>query len=234
MNKTLFIAHRGGGAGVFENKRETIKQSLTKDGVIAIHHDRGVYINVKRVWIDSLLYSEIKHLGISTLYEVMQLANKYQKIINIDIKDESCTTALVDFLKRNKFQNKLYIDCFSLETLFLIEEAYPNGIYSLTHNPKDTYDFTRRFVVKILLLLTSIFFSRAIVYILRKKFQKVAVDGITIYSRFATKNFVKDLKTFGFLVFVYGVTKKSQIDQFTAWEVDGIKTERIDLFQKTS
>lgn len=245
MKKTLFIAHRGGGKGVFENRLETIKKSLedtvidgvevdirlTKDKVLVVHHDRGVYMSGKRVWVDSLHYEQIKHLGIPTLYEVAKLAEKHKKILNIDIKDELAAPALALYLKENRFNGPLYIDCFHLETLLDLEAEYPDGVYSLTHNPKDTFDFSRRFVVRILLLLTAIFFSRVIIYLLKKKFRKVSVDGITVHSQFAHKNFIKDLQTFGFNVFVYGVTTHAQLQQFVQWQVDGIKTEHTEIFK---
>ncbi len=245
MEKTLFIAHRGGGKGVFENKLETIKKSLedpsidgvevdirlTKDKVLVVHHDRGVYMSGKRVWIDSLNYEHIRHLGVPTLYEVAKLAEKHKKTLNIDIKDERCAPSLALYLKENRFLGALYVDCFHLDTLLDLEADYPEGIYSLTHNPKDTFDFSRRFVVRIFLLLTAIFFSRVIIYLLKKKFRKVSVDGITIHYQFANKNFIKDLKTFGFKVFVYGVTTKSQLTQFVQWQVDGIKTEHTEIFK---
>jgi glycerophosphoryl diester phosphodiesterase len=79
MRKIIFFAHRGGGEGVFENRLETIKSTLekdyidaieidvrvTKDEILVIHHDRGVYVNGRKIWIDELDYQKIKSAALN-------------------------------------------------------------------------------------------------------------------------------------------------------------------------
>ena len=246
MKDVILVAHRAGGLGVFENRLETIKNTLkkkyvdavevdvrlTKDGVLVIHHDRGVYINGKRIWIDKLEYSTIKHLGIPTFDEVIKLFLKSDKILNIDVKDEWCIIPLKEIFTKNKFYKKFYLDCFDFDVLLKLQEKLPNGEYFLSLNPKDSFDFNRRFVVRILLLLATLFFSQLIVYFLRKKIMKIKIDGISIYYKFAKKGFIKDLKAFGFKVFVWGTDREFEMEYFLRSGVDGIKTRNISYFEK--
>lgn len=248
MNKVVVVAHRGGGKGVFENRIETIKSTLqkkhidavevdlrlTKDNVLVIQHDRGVYINGGRVWIDHTDYAVIKHLGVPTLEEVVDLCNSASKSLNIDIKDERCIPALKTFLSTHTLKQPYYLDCFDIKVLLELQETFTGGEYFLSLNPKDSYDFSRRFVTRILLLLTAIFFSQFIVYFLRKKIKKVKIDGISIYYKFASKDFIRDLKAFGFKVFIWGTDREFEIQKFYNEPVDGIKTRNLTFFETLS
>ena len=244
MKNILFFAHRGGGHGIYENRLATIKKTLqnprvdavevdirlTKDGVLVVHHDRGVYINGKRFWIDKLKYNEIKHFDIPTFVEVLRLFKGSGKAINIDIKDERCANSLAVIIKRNNFKVPMYIDCFNLETLLELQEYIPEAVYCLSHNPKDSFDFNRRFVFRILTLLITIFFTQFVVYFLKKKFRRVTIDGISVHAKFATVGFVNDLKAFGFKIFVYGVDSKQEFYRTSKLNIDGIKTEQPSVF----
>lgn len=248
MKKVLLIAHRAGGMGVAENKLETLKATLkkryidavevdirvTKDNVLVIHHDRGIYMSGKRVWIDKIEYAKIKHLGVSTFDEVMPLFIHSDVILNIDVKDERCILPLKQAFIKYKFKKKFYLDCFDLNVLLNLQEELPTGEYFLSLTPKDSFDFNRRFVVRILILLSTLFFSQLIVYFLRKKIKKIKIDGISIYYKFAKKSFISDLKAFGFKVFVWGTDREFDIEYFLKSGVDGIKTRNIAYFEKLS
>lgn len=244
MKKILRIAHKGGGYGVGENRMASIKKSalnpkidaieidlrLTKDGLLVAHHDRGVYINGKRIWIDRLKYEEIKHFDVPLFGEVMKICESHGKILNIDIKDERCVLPLSNFFKKNKNTTSLLIDCFSLDILLELQEDIPEATYSLSHNPKDSFDFSRRFVFRVFTLLLTIFFTQLIVYFLKKKFRKVNIDGISVHSKFATESFIADLQAFGFKVYVYGVETKAEFARLSRMNVDGIKTQNVAIF----
>lgn len=246
MKKVLFIAHRGGGTGIHENRIETIRRALkdsyvdaveidirkTADDILVLHHDRGVYINGKRIWIDGVKFAQIKHLGIPTFEEIFKLFQKSDKILNIDLKDEDSITLLAGFLKNKQIRKKIFFDCFDLTVLMRLQEEIPDGEYNLSFNPKDSFDFQRRFIVRILTLLASIFFSQIIIYILKKRAQKIKLDGISIYYRFAKKRFVKDLKSFGFKVYVWGSDNESDLKKIMRADIDGIKTREIRFFRK--
>ncbi|MFQ5452533.1 MAG: glycerophosphodiester phosphodiesterase, partial [Candidatus Paceibacterota bacterium] len=185
----ICIAHRGGGEGVFENRRETIKKTLqnklidaieidlrcTKDGVLVAHHDRGVYINGDRVWIDKVEFASMKHLGIPRFEEILLLTEASGKILNIDVKDENCIDPLVQFFKKKPSKQKIYFDCFNLDVLLRLEEELDNGEYYLSLTLKDSRDLNRRFFVRMIALLGSIFFSRIILFLLRRRVKEVKV-----------------------------------------------------------
>jgi glycerophosphoryl diester phosphodiesterase len=246
MRKIIFFAHRGGGEGVFENRLETIKSTLekdyidaieidvrvTKDEILVIHHDRGVYVNGRKIWIDELDYQKIKHLGIPTLEEVVSLFAESKKALNIDIKDERCLMQLKRFFRRREVKFPIYFDCFDLDLLLELQSELTIGEYSLSLTPRDSHDFSTRFVVRILLLLVSIVFSQFIVYFLRRKVRKIKIDGISIHHKFATSGFIRDLKAFGFKVFVWGVENEKEFSTFLTNDIDGIKTDKISLLQR--
>lgn len=246
MKKVMFIAHRAGGRGIHENRIETIKNAIknknvdaieidirkTKDNILVIHHDRGAYINGKRLWIDKVKYKQIKHLGIPTFDEAFELTQKNNKILNIDVKDEACIIPLRNFFKNKKPKVKIFFDCYNLNVLLRLQEEIPFGEYNLSLNPKDSFDFSRRFIIRVLAILTSIFFSQVIIYILKKRARKMKLNGVSIFYRFARKGFIKDLKTFGFKVYVWGSDRESDIRKVMNLDIDGIKTRDIKIFDK--
>jgi len=246
MKKILVIAHRAGGIGLSENRVTTIKKTLsnnyidgieidlrlTKDNILVVHHDRGVYINGSRIWIDKIEYSKIKHLGLPTFAEVLDLFKDSKKIINIDVKEERCIDPMIEVMKRGYLNHTFYIDCFDIDVLLKLQQQIPKGEYFLSLNPKDTFDFNRRFFLRVLMLLTALLFSQLIVYFLRKKVQKVKINGISIYHKFATKSFIRDLKAFNFKVFVWGTDRELEIQKFILSDVDGIKTSNTSYFKE--
>lgn len=239
--KTLFIAHRGGGEGVRENRIESIKANLerdyidgieidvraTQDDVLIVHHDRGVYINGKRVWTENVTYDDIKYLGIPTLGEVIDLVAPTNKILNVDIKDENCIEPLKTLLKTKSLKKRLYFDCFDVNLLLRLQEDLPDGQYFYSLAPKDSRDFTRRFVVRIFLLTIAIFLSQLIVYFLRKRIKRIKIAGIIIHYKFATKSFIADLKSFGYKVAVWGTDDYKDLKKFFDAGVDAIKTKNL-------
>ena len=248
MKKTLFIAHRCGGFNVGENRLETIRDILdkkyvdaveadlrkTKDNVLVLHHDRGVYINGQRQWIDKLQYKDIQFLGIPTLEEVVNLIDGSSKILDIDIKDENVGSELIKFFKKKNYKKKIFFSCFNLGVLLDLQEEIPTGEFFLTLQPKDSYDFSRRFVVKVVLLMTAVFFNKLIIYFLKKRVRRSNIDGVSIAQQFAKKSFIDDLKSFGFKVFVWGTDKEKDIRNLVYSEVDGIKSRNIKIFERLS
>lgn len=246
MKGVVCVAHRGGGKGIYENRLETIRKTLrkeyvdaievdvrlTKDNILVVHHDRGVYINGKRRWVDKIHYSKIKHLGVPTFEEVFQLVGRSDKILDIDVKDESAVPQLKDFFKRNGFKKKLLFSCHDLDALLDLQVNLPNGEYYLTLHPKDSRDFTRRFPVRVVLLLMAIFFNQLIIYLLKKKLKRVKLDGVSVPYQFAKKGFIKDLKDFGFKVITWGTDDEPSIRRCLAAGVDGIKTRDVRVLKK--
>lgn len=243
MKRILYIAHRAGGQGVLENRISTIRESLanknvdaieidvrqTADHILVVQHDRGVYTNGRRIWIDKVQFEQIKHFDVPTLEEVFRFLGDSDKTLNIDIKDERCASYFIAFLKKHRPKNALLIDCFNIDALLQIQEEFPDSTYCLSQNPKDSFDFSRRFVFRIVTLLVTIFFTQLVIYFLKKKFRKVQIDGISIHAKFATRSFIRDLKAFGFKVFVYGVETRRELKRLSGEDVDGIKIENLSL-----
>lgn len=248
MKKILFIAHRGGGEGILENRIETIKKVLknnlidaievdirqTKDKVLVLSHSRGIDINGKKVWIDKIYYNEIKHLGIPTLEEVLVLFKKSNKILNLDIKDKNSTKQIIKVIKKNNYRKKIYFDSPNLETLFEIQEELPNGEYFLSSSSEDSRDFAEKRVVRMIALTLSTLLSRFIIFLLKKKLRKVKLNGVSLFYRWVNKKFVDDLHEFGFKVFVWGTDNERIIRRLLKMGVEGIKTRKIEIFPKLS
>lgn len=246
MKKPLFIAHRAGGMGLYENKIETIKKTLkndlvdiievdvrkTKDKVLVLCHSRGININGKKFWIDKVLYNEIKHLGIPTLEEILVLFKSSKKILNLDIKEKNIIGDITKLLKKNNYFKKIYFDSHDLETLFELQEEMPNGEYFLSSNLEDSRDFSEKRFVRIILIFLSILLSRLAIFILKRKIKKIKLDGVSLFYRFANKDFIDDLKDFGFKVFIWGTDKEMDICRLLTFNIDGIKTQNLKILQK--
>lgn len=246
MKKILYIAHRGGGSGVFENKIETIKNTLknelidalevdirkTKDDIIVLSHDRGVKLNGKNIWIDEVNYSQIKHLGIAALEEILPLFKNSNKILDLDIKDKNTVSCIVKTLKKNNYSKKIFFSSFDLSTLFQIQEEFSNGQYFLSSSIKDSRDFFQKRIFRIIMVFCLILLSRVAIFILKKRFKKIKLDGISLFYRFAAEDFISDLKAFGFKVFIWGTDKEKEIKKMLGRNIDGIKTKDVKIFNK--
>lgn len=125
----ICIAHRGGGSGVHENKIETIKRSLsddvidaievdvrkTKDNILVLSHDRGVKTHGHTVWIDNVTFSDIKHLGVVSLAEVLPFFKASKKILDIDIKDKRCVSEIIRLFKKHRYFKRVYFSSYDLK-----------------------------------------------------------------------------------------------------------------------
>jgi glycerophosphoryl diester phosphodiesterase len=237
MNKPLFIAHRGGGTGVGENKIETIKRTLksdlidvievdvrkTKDNILVLSHNRGIDIGERRFWIDKVSYHEIRHLGIPTLEEILVLFKTSHKILNLDLKEKNIVGDIIKLLKKNNYIRKIYFDSHDLETLFEVQEEVPNGEFFLSSNIQDSRDFNERRIIKIIAIFLSVLLSRLAIFILKKRLRKIKLDGVSLFYRWANRDFVEDLHTFGFKVFVWGTDSEKVIRELLNINVDGVK-----------
>lgn len=244
-NHIIRIAHRGGGSGVHENKIKTIQRSLdnevidavevdvrkTKDNVLVLSHDRGVRTHGHIVWIDEVDFSQIKNLGIATLDEVLPLFKNNSKLLDVDIKEKESVHEIIRLFKKHSYFKRVYFSSFDMATLFEIQEEIPYGQYFLSSSMRDSQDFYRRRIIRVFLVFVSILFSRLAIMILKKKFRKIKLDGISLFYRFATKEFVSDLKAFGFKVFIWGTDKEKELKKITAISIDGIKTKNTGLFK---
>lgn len=246
MGRFLVIAHRGGKGGIFENRIETIKKVLnnnsvdgvevdvrkTRDNVLVLAHNRSVDINGKKFWIDKLPYRKIKHLGIPTLEEVLILFEKSNKILNIDIKQKDIAEDLAKLIKKSKYSKKIYFDSPDIETLFELQEKIPNGEYFLTSGLEDSRDFNQKRFLRIILIFLSILLSRLAIFILKRKIRRVRLNGISLFYRFTSQDFIADLKDFGFKVFIWGTDRESDIRRLIRFGVDGVKTKNLKIFKK--
>lgn len=246
MSNILRIAHRGGGSGMYENKIETIKNSLrddavdaieidvrvTRDHVLVVSHDRGMRANGQKVWIDQVHFSDIVHLGVVSLEELLPVFLKSTKALDIDIKDKKCVGPLIHLFKKYPVSTRVYFSSFDLATLFAIQEEIPHGQFFLSSSIKDSRDFCRRRIIRIFLVLCSILFSRLAIMLLKKRYRKIKLDGISLFYRFTSRAFVRDLKAFGFRVFVWGSDKEKDLAKMITLPIDGIKTKRVALLRK--
>ncbi len=246
VTKTLMIAHRGGANGVLENRIDAINKSLdipeidgveidlrqTKDKILVAHHDRGVYLNGHRVWIDELSYNEIKHLDIPKFEQIFASVVNSGKILNIDLKEESVVESLGEFLSNKKYNGNLYFDCYDLNVLLTLEEKLVGGNYCLSLTFKDSRDLSRHFFARMLWIFTTVFLSRAATFLLKRRVKKIKVDGISVHYRFAGPQFVRHLKNLGLKVFVYGTDEVATIKKIITYGVDGIKIEDTTILNQ--
>lgn len=244
--KPLFIAHRGGGKGVYENRLETIKKTLrydfvdgievdvrkTFDNILVLSHNRGVEIKGKKFWIDEVYYKEIKYLGIPTLEEVIDLFKNSKKILNLDIKEKNIVPYLIHLLKKKNYFKKIYFDSPNLEVLFEIQEKIPNGEYFFSSSSEDSRDFAQKRIIRIIFLLLSVLLSRFVIFLLKKRLKKVKLDGVSLFYRWADRKFVDDLHAFGFKVFVWGTEEEKRIKKLLKAGIDGIKVRNLKVFEK--
>jgi len=253
MKKVLLIAHRGGEMGIYENKIETIKKTLkndlvdvvevdvrkTKDNILVLSHNRGIDINGKRFWIDEVSYDKIKHLGIPTLEEILPLFVNSDKILNIDLKQSNLNGELTHLLTKYQIK-RLFFDSYDINALLDLQSEFKFGEYFLSSSIKDTRDFSRNRILRIVSIFLSILLARLVIFILKKRITKAKINGLSLHYLFVNKSFLKDLKDFGFKIFVWfdfrflklGAETEKKIKELINMGVDGIKIIEVEKFKK--
>ena len=113
----LIIAHRGASAYEKEN---TLKAFLlagkmgadvvemdvrqTKDGVLILHHDRGIKKGRKRFWVDKIDYSKLKEIASGEVERLEEALQKSKVIFYLDIKQEGMEENISKLLKKYKIK----------------------------------------------------------------------------------------------------------------------------------
>ncbi len=220
----LKIGHRGSGAYETENTLESFRHALdlganaieldvrkSKDGTLVITHDD----NLKRVfrldlYVNTATLDELKKSTgdrIPTLDEALRFMGKRPEKILVELKETGCEKEALISIKKENLMDRVIIVSFHEEALRAVRDADPvieTGLIYARH--KNPINTALGLKAQYLLPL----------------------------YRFTHRKNIEDAHKRGLGVIVWTINKKEEIKDYIARGVDGIASDRADLFSELS
>jgi len=224
MKMFLKVGHRGAKAYEIENTLESFQKAIelgvnaveldvrkSKDGKLVISHDdtlKKVY--GKDVRISEATLKELKQITedkIVTLKEALEfIGNKVEKIL-VELKEVGYEKKALDIVKKVKLKDRVIIISFHEEALSKIrklDNKITTGLIYAKH--KDPVDAALNLDVQYL---------------------------VPLYRFTHTKN-IEDAHKKNLRVIVWTINTKKEIKEYIAKGVDGIASDKPDLFENIS
>jgi len=165
---------------------------------------------------------------IPTLEEVVDLL-KGRVLMNVDLKAEGCEATLLEMLRRKGVMQDVLISSLTPGSLRRIKELEPEVKTGLSY-PEDRHDLSSRPVldplIQILLRLTR----AALPYRIRGMMDRAGVDAVMLNTEVLSPAVVERVRATGRRVFVWTVDDPQTMRRLHALGVDGITSNRPDLF----
>lgn len=218
----LKIGHRGSGAYETENTLESFRHALelganaieldvrkTKDGVLVVIHDD----NLKKVFglelpVNTATREELKKATgerIPTLDEALRFMGKRPEKILVELKETGCEQEALVSIKKEQLMDRVIIVSFHEEALHAVREADPaieTGLIYAGHKNP-----------------------------IRTALELKAQYLLPLY-RFTHRKNIEDAHKRGLRVIVWTINTKEEIKDYIARGVDGIASDRADLFRE--
>lgn len=225
MKKIMIVAHRGASAYEPENTILSFKTALkfkpfaiecdvreTKDKKLVIIHDSKVDRTTNgKGFVKEFTFKEIRKLDagkgekIPSLQEVLDfIKNKKQSVI-VEIKEPDTEKKIVSLIKKNKLENKTIIVSFYSEAIKKVKKI---------SNIKTGFIFSRICSLKNI-------FEIAI---------KVKADFLLPRYHLISKQLIEKAHEQGFRVITWTVDDKKLASKLISLGVDGVATNKPDLF----
>lgn len=221
------MVHRGGGHEVFENTKESITYSMSKnytaieidtmelkDGEVILVHDKTLSrIANQNIKVKDLTLEEIKAIEMIggyefiTLDEALDLVLEDDIIVNIEIKyhgDESDNyiNNIVKKIADRSMESRVYVSSFNYDDLLQIEE--------LNHEIKTMY--------------FSFFFLGNL--------SNLQVDAVGVDITYLSAKQFNTLKKSGYEVAIFTVNKKKDMITSLSYELDYIISDEPENLEK--
>lgn len=206
----------------------------TADGVLVVHHDRGVKHGRKRFWIDKNEYhvfDNFCHNGLLSLSEIFSKIPK-KTILNLDVKQREIERDLANLILKSGWEKSVVIDSYYPGSIILFRQMLPRARLGLSLAIEDKRDLFKRTSLRVLLSLSPYLLRRLIGPLILKVAQNCHCDIVNMHIRFASKKNIDLIHSIGVKVFVWRVDKEKQMRRFIDLGVDGIKTGKPDVLRK--
>ncbi len=216
----LRIGHRGAKGYIAENTLASFQKALDLvcDGIeldvhlsldeqVMVIHDATIdRTTVDRVFVANLSATTLKHLGVSTLNEVLNLIDK-RCFVNIEIKDENATKFVLSIIQKyclehNWDENLFQISSFKwsiLQDIFFKNSSIALGV------------------------LTDKSIDEAIVFA-----KKIKAHSINPYYKLLDKEKVTLMHKNKFKIFAWTVNEADAIETMKLLGVDGVISDYPD------
>jgi len=246
-SKPLVVAHRGAAAYAPENTLEAFNLALkmkadalemdvrmTADGVLVLHHDRGVKQGRRRYWIDKINFSKLRKIDnqILTLEEALRRFGP--KIgLELDLKPEGIEEKTVKLLRKYKPRKRVVIKSVSARVLEKLKKLYPSAI--LSHSScelRDSRDLAKRRAIRALCYFLSLTGKPLILRLIKRRTRKTKVDFVSLHYRLATKKIIEFFHRKGVAVSIWTINDAKLARKFLGFRVEALITDRPDIIRR--
>jgi glycerophosphoryl diester phosphodiesterase len=240
----LRIGHAGAGEFAPPNTLRSIELALQlgvdmvefdvrscRDALV-LHHDARLGHSRRRLQDHALDELATLDAGegerIPTLDEAISLI-KGRALINVDLKEEGCEGQVVDSLQKHAMLGDVLISSSAPSTLRAIKALAPDIPAGLSYPTDDTGVSAKPYaapVVEVALWLIRLSMPRRIA----RKIAGARADAAMLHYRVITPHLVAVAHAAGYRVFAWTVNELSTMRELRAMGVDGIASNRPDLF----
>lgn len=212
----LKIGHRGAKGHVAENTLASFQKAidlsvdgieldvhLSSNGKVVVIHDETIDRTTSRKgFVNNFTSDELQKLNVTTLEEVINLANQ-NCFINIEIKDAKATLEVLKIIKKYPLQ-EFQVSSFDWEILELISMKNPEIFLGVLteNNVEDALAFAK----------------------------KINAKSINPYFKLLNSEVIERIRENKFKIFTWTVNQPEDIIFVKSLEVDGIISDFPDRF----
>ncbi len=248
-NKPLLrIGHSGAGAYAPPNTLISISLALEYDvdmvefdvrpcrDALVLYHDDHLDSSSGRLLIGECSYEEIRCIDVGE-GERIPLASeaidliKGKALMNVDLKDRGYEEKVLELLSEEKVLGDVVISTLIPESLVKIKQLAPDMRTSISY-PTDSFDVSKRPFLKPIVRAALRIKRWALPYRILAMMAEARANATTLHFRTVSSATLNRVHQTGGKVYAWTVDDIGQMRSLKAMGVDGIASNRPDLFKQ--
>ncbi len=243
--RVLRIGHSGAGAYAPPNSLRSLALSIEQgvdmvefdvrgcaDGLV-LSHDDEVQTDAGDVRLSALPLQQVRSLRVSgepvaTLDEALALV-KGRALVNLDMKDRGHEKEIAAAILRHGMADQVLVSSLYADSLRRFREALPEVAIGISY-PEDKGGASSKPYMTPIVNAALWGMRRFLLVIMGRLLARSEADNVMLYHKVITPKSVRAFQSAGVGVFAWTVDDPERIAQLIAMGVDGIATNRPDLF----
>lgn len=245
----LRIGHAGAGAYAPPNTLKSIALALElsvdmvefdvrpcRDALVLYHDDHLPHPSNGRVLISQCWYEEIRRIDIGEgeriplASEVIDLI-RGKALMNVDLKDRGYEDRVIELLREKNILGDVVISTLILESLVKIKEIVPHVRTSISY-PSDQFNVSKIPILKPITRHALTVKRWLLPFRLLGIMANARADATTLHFRTVSQATLNRVHAYGGKVYAWTVDNIAPMRALHAMGVDGIVSNRPDLFEQ--
>lgn len=245
--RVLRIGHGGAGAYAPQNSLRSLALSLEQgvdmvefdvrgcaDGLV-LSHDDQVQTDKGVVRLSNLPLHEVGSLkvggeAVATLDDALALV-KGRALVNVDMKDRGHEEEVAAAILRHGMTDQTLVSSLYADSLRRFRHALPEVATGISY-PEDKAGASSKPYMTPIVNAALWGMRRFLLVIMGRLLAQSEAGNVMLYHKVATPGAVRAFHAAGVGVFIWTVDSPERMAQLVAMDVDGIATNRPDLFQQ--